>query len=71
MINLTQCTSITINFKKPWNAKTHYLVIKGDETAPSGFAISIRSDTPVIINQAEPDVNDLSQAQEILKKYKL
>jgi hypothetical protein len=69
MINLTQLTGITINFKKPWNAKTHYLVIKGDET--SGFAISIRSDTPVIINQAEPDVNDLSQAQEILKKYKL
>jgi hypothetical protein len=67
MNDITQFRTITLNFKEPWNAKTHYLILRGDEKAQTGFSVYMGEESVYTSTPKE----DFSLAQEILKKYKL
>jgi hypothetical protein len=65
-MNTTQIKNVNIKFNNGvWNPKTHHILLKYNPNSELGFGVIV---VPV---DYEAPIEDLSMANEILKKFKI
>jgi hypothetical protein len=64
-MNKRQIKEVRINFNKSWDPQKYDVVLKYDPVSNTGFSVDIVS------GDYEPKITNFSEANKILKKFKL